>query len=505
MQGKNMRFRTHTALLIALCLSLAACGTTVPLSSRTAAGNTNGNGLRGDSTLSTDSAVDGATTDDGATGVTGSPAVGTKASGRTGPANTPAKAATGPLAPVQVGIVYATGQEDAAAAFGGGGGGEEPEFVDQRAVAQAYVNWINANGGLNGHPIQPVWTEFAFSDTRSTTERASAWCAQWTQDNKVVAGFQFNPFPNDLARCLQEKGVLYVQFGWTLHTQAEYRQLPYMWNPGELAVDHLAAAYADRLADANFFPKGAKVGLLVNDYPAAQEGRRIIKSRLGARGVNLDDANIYTIPQPAGWGAVPQSLSALQNAQLKMRASGVTHVLFLCWGCATFFMLYADNQNWAPIYGFTSDDLVNGIPGADPDMARRQLQGAMGVGWWPMMDSVTFGNPAAPLNDTWRLCQKILEPLGQGTKTQGDQIPATAFCSGLMFLRAAAASSGANPVTGATLRQGAERLGTSYQDPISLHTNLGSTRHSGVDRGRIFRFVDSCACFRYDATEFAIP
>jgi hypothetical protein len=404
---------------------------------------------------------------------------------------------------VKVGIAYEVGQEKAASALGADGATAP---ASQRGQAEAFVRWVNDNGGLAGHKIEPVWAPKEFTDSRSNAERASAVCAQWTQDNKVVAGIVLGPFPNDLARCLNNAGALYLQWGWTLHEQSEYRQIPNMWNPGELGVEQLVQVYADGLVANGFFGPGAKVGLLVNEYPAAQAGRRMLKARLASHGVALDDANVYTVPQPSGWTAVTSSLQALQNAQLKMRAGGVTHVLSLCWGCAAFFMTYASDQKWTPKYGLTSADLPSGIVGDPPNPKTvGQLRGAVGIGWWPVDDIKTLGNPSAPVNATWNRCQDIIRPTGLGTKQQIDQQYSSAFCGALLFLKAAAEASQAYPITGTALRQGAERLGTTYQDPMSLHTNLGPNRHSGVDRVRPFRFVDSCTCFEYFGAEIQLP
>lgn len=407
-----------------------------------------------------------------------------------------------PLEPVQIGVAYVTGQEEGAAALGGEA---REEYGSQRAMNEVLIEWMNANGGINGHPIEPVWTELEFVDNRPAPERAAAICAEWTQDNNVVAGIFLGPDGTELPRCLNDAGAAYYQWGWTLHTQQEYAQIPRMFQPAEFGVERLATTYADQLVAAGWFGDNPTPGLLVNDYAAAQKGWQVLKERLASHGITLDDANVYDIPAPESFDAIGASLQAIQNAQLRMRSSGVDHVMFLCWGCAAFFMLYADSQEWRPEggYGMTSNDLLVGIV-ANDDFAATQLPGSMAVGYWPIMDQGVIGVEGAVTNATWDKCEGVLTPSGT-VQTNNDYQNAVAFCSAYLFFDAAARASGSTEVTGETIRIGAEALGNSFQDGISLRTNLGPQRHSGVDLVRMLEFVPDCQCFEYFGNPISVP
>ena len=524
-----------SVLVIGLVVSLftTACGTTVPMTTETtivdASGgtgptgtdgmsvppgtvaSTEGGGTTGGATgFAGGSSTDGAATTGGggtATGGDGGTTSGstgsTGSAGTTGTADTSGGTTTpsGPREPVQIGVAYVTGQEEGAAALGGEA---REEYGSQRAMNEVLIEWMNSKGGINGHPIEPVWTELPFVDDRPAPQRAAEICQQWTQDNSVVAGIFLGPDGTELARCLNDAGAAYYQWGWTLHTQAEYAQIPKMFQPAEFGVERLAVTYADQLVSHDWFTDDPTVGLLVNDYAAAQAGWQILKQRLATHGIELDDANVYSIPAPESFDAIGASLSAIQNAQLRMRSSGVDHVLFLCWGCAAFFMLYAENQEWRPErgYGLTSQDLLTGL--AVNDYAPNQLPGSMAVGYWPITDQGVINRENPVTNAAWDRCASVLTPSGT-VSTDNDYQNAMGFCSAYEFFDAAARASGSADVTGELMRQGAERLGTSWQHSVSLHTNLAPDRHSGVDTVRMMEYVNECRCFEYFGPNIRVP
>ena len=59
------------------------------------------------------------------------------------------------------------------------------DLGDPRAMAKAMGNWVNAHGGLKGHPITLVYDQD--SATSTIAQNDSTHCATFTQDNRVAA------------------------------------------------------------------------------------------------------------------------------------------------------------------------------------------------------------------------------------------------------------------------------------------------------------------------------
>ncbi len=111
----------------------------------------------------------------------------------------------------------ATGSEEAATSEAGGGGGEEasgepivtmtytdvntegPQYKNIEEAARVYEEWVNANGGIGGRPL-----EAKFCDARGTPTAAAACAREATADETVAAVGSFT-FTGDAVVPIFEK------------------------------------------------------------------------------------------------------------------------------------------------------------------------------------------------------------------------------------------------------------------------------------------------------------
>jgi hypothetical protein len=390
--------------------------------------------------------------------------------------------------PVEVGVAYLSNVGEAF-------GQSDPDSPDLRLQAQTMVTWVNRHGGLGGHPIRPVFATVDLTDTRPYDESVAAICESWTHDHHVVAGLFLANMNTTLAECLNKRGVMFLNMATYFFDDVDYAKIPLMVNPGVLSGDVGARAYVEGLFAQRFLTAGEKVGVLrFSNASYTRAYRNAMKPALNRGGITFVDE--YSINQPASTPDLANSAAAVQNAVLKMRADGVTTVLFLCSGCAGVFMQYADSQEWLPRYGLSSWDVPHFREQGAP---KRQLEKAQGVGWTPLLD---VPHPRAPgTNATSRLCETLMHPIQQAD-TQAERIGSYAYCD--VFLTLWHAGQGLSHVDGRSLVRATEQLGTAYSSAFTTRTVLGPRRHFGAAAARWFGYDKACPCFRYTGAARAI-
>jgi hypothetical protein len=414
----------------------------------------------------------------------------TQSSGEPAAAPSVVRPARGPAtgSPVEVGVAYLSNVGEAF-------GQSDPQAPDLKLQAQTMVSWVNKHGGIGGHPIRPVFATVDLTDTRPYDESVSAICESWTHDHHVVAGLFLANMNTTLPVCLNKRGVMFLNMATYFFDDVDYAQIPLMVNPGVMSGDVGARAYIEGLFAQRFLKAGEKVGVLrFSNATYTRAYRNAMKPALTRGGITFIDE--YSVNQPASTPDLANSAAAAQNAVLKMRADGVTTVLFLCSGCAGVFMQYADSQEWLPRYGLSSWDVPhfreNGAP-------KRQLERAQGVGWTPLLDVPQRKAPGT--NATATLCESLMHPIQQAD-TQDERIGSYAYCD--VFLTLWRAGQGLAYVDGRSLVHATEQLGTTYPSPFSTRTVLGPRRHFGAAATRWFGYDKACPCFRYTSASRAI-
>lgn len=434
----------------------------------------------------------GGTTSPGSTGGndgTGSSGDSTPSSGDNSPATPPVGGTTSPVPatkePVQVGIQYTDNLGGALAAFGGTNLTGDDDWAD---FIQPIVEHVNATGGLAGHPIEPVYRKVDPANG-SFAQQAQQTCADFTEDNDVVAAVGF-VLHEGLIDCFREAGVPFVGQSVAMSDEEVFSaNRGFFYQPWQIRSERLAPAWVDALVDQGYF-EGATVGVLyMNQSTMKRFYENDLTPALAARGIEVaDDFEFSNVDSAASAGALFNEANA---AVLRFRSSGITHVILVPSnsGIPFAFMQSADSQNYNPRYTLNTLDvpafIVANVPAS-------QLVDTVGIGWMNATD-IHFSEVPQGVNANEDLCREL-------TGRNGDE--AKRYCDGLFFLQQAWA--GADQLTPQALRAGVEALGSGYQSPWTFGTRFGPGRYDGATTIRHLGFVPDCTCFRYSSPTISI-
>jgi hypothetical protein len=487
---------------VALALSVAACGTTVPRS-QTAAGasSVSGSGVgpgqpssgladpaqptqapgalaaAGEGTSPTDGGPTGATVSGRSGAVT---AGGAAAPGLSGRGVTPTT--------LTIGVAIATGTEAAGSALGISGAGQVPEEDMWKAV----VDDVNRSGGVLGRKL--VLYNHSVDLASYVANPAQTYaevCADFRDDHKVFAALLYVADPS-LRACLAKMGTPFVVYGaFTTVPEAAYREYggSYLYAPSSITQERLAQLFVQSLMANSFTAKWdtanggpgvatVKLGLIHADTPDQNNLYAAYTRELAKYGLRFSDTVTYT-------GDASTALASTQSAVLKFSSEGITHVF----GASAFFLRYAESQHYRPRYAFLPG---LGALGASNSPAE-QLKGALTVGWSPTQDV----NEAQDPGDTpgAARCRGLMRRAGLTKGNRQDLKLMYAVCDAGYSLRAAL-TAGQQP-TGPGLRRGAESLGARLEPALTFAALLGPQRHYGVSSVRDMAYDSGCSCLKY--------
>lgn len=415
---------------------------------------------------------------------------------------------------IKVGVYYGVNGRAAAAAFGatgaGAGGG------DGRKIWTVALQLVNESGGVLGRRLVPVFHEVDSTSTETSASREQAMCAAWTQDSKV---FWASAGPlRTLTPCLAKAGVSQSASTPTDAGTAFYRQYSSFIEAGTLQMDRVAASLPALLQRQGWFgawdtTRGAaggtapvKVGIVSFDDPYTKHAVNDVLVPALRRVVPTAPV-VVQVQTPQSTSDNGSAIAAMQNATLRFRREGVTHVLpFETQGAGigVFVAQGADQQRYYPRYGVTSGNAVQLY--ADQALwPASQLRGTLGIGWAPLLDLTNADNPDdGPFsNAARRSCLDRMRKEGVDVTSAIIKRQALEYCTNLRFLKAALESGGA--VTRDAFRLGAERLGTSFESALTFATRYGPDRHDGVSRVRALAYLPECRCMRYKGGLLDIP
>jgi hypothetical protein len=371
-------------------------------------------------------------------------------------------------------------------------GAKNTNFGNTRLQAQSIVDHVNANGGIGGRKVVPVFhTINILSETWDTSAQGS--CSAFTEDNKTVAGIAaVIQLSEVFTHCLARHNTIAVVNGRGVRDDRMLGELGDLVSmPARLSATRWGTLTVDGLAELGYFDAGAKVGLVRFDTaPLNRTVADVMKPRLAARKVSVVADEIISHPDSVnGFGATSAQIS---NAVLRMRSAGVTHVLPIDdHGIMVYLLLpQAESQGFRPRYGVSTNNLPFVM---EENAPKEQLKGTVGVGWLPGDDVAEARTPDNPAEKT---CAGIFKRAGAELPSRYAYSNAMNYCDSLLFLQAAFGR--APSLTVAGFRAGAAALGSSYASPYTFATDFGRKRVDGPSAWRAFRFQPDCTCFRYE-------
>jgi ABC-type branched-subunit amino acid transport system substrate-binding protein len=224
-------------------------------------------------------------------------------------------------------------------------------------TTQAYIDELNAHGGVNGAPIELVsynaclvCQDEALQAVRRLVEEDDVFAIV----NTYVMVVAFQP----VIPYLVQKGVPLIQGGSEAQTSDAL-------SPINFATAPPGAFYANFLpAMATDYVHATRIGITYLDVPSEANGVPILRQQLAARGVEVVDE------EPVG--AAEDAVTNMDAIVTKMRANGAQAVLATNPVLVIYGRLAADRQGWAVQWfgpaawsrlvedscGVTCDDLV---------------------------------------------------------------------------------------------------------------------------------------------------
>ena len=501
--------RWPTVLGLAVALTLAGCGTTVPLAERSANGRGTGE-LRPDGDLaSTAGSPDAGVAefaDPTAPAGTSGPSAGattrgaggrTLGSGRTTGSDTDPGAdgsggseggSTSEAAkPFKLGIITA----DYAGLVAAVGGGTLP---DTSEFPRVLVKGINARGGMAGRAIEPVYVKIDGGAPDYSSQYQAA-CDTFTRDNRVEAVIAQDGI-NLFWSCLLKAGIPVLVASGAVNTDSKARSAyPNVFQPAGMPVDRIARGVIAQSIATGWLTTKNKVGVITSGCDwGARVYNDVVLPAMRKHGVAVERFAL-DCPTP-GAASLGEYSSAIQSAALQFRTNGVDRVMFAADNDAAaylFFTRNADSQQWYPGYMGGSIMGARGWNNANV-VSENQARNTRGISWGK------FDVDARPADtEAMRTCLELARAGGApAALDEGTEGLYYGFCDPFMSLRIALERNGGAGGL-AALQPALEGLGTSYVSPnvIDGLVELGPDRHEGARNAAFFAYLPECSCFRH--------
>jgi hypothetical protein len=395
---------------------------------------------------------------------------------------------------VYIGVMTVNDFSTAAAALGA----KEADPGNQEKDAQTVADLINKEGGLYGRKVVPVYDNISTASLLvDAAGDASQACTHFTQDRPVVAVYN-DITPIDLPTlrsCFaQAKLPLFEGSIQSTSRSALDDDLGYVTSVVSPSYTDLAPTLVARLQAEHYFTgwnvtngtagsAPVKVGVLAENLPADQQAAEALSAALARDGHAPVAQFNYTI-------GASGTTSNLSSAVLQFRSRGITHVIGADAGSGNF-MIQAQAQHYYPREGISTINLP--ASGLTPDAPRQQLQGALGIGWYPTLDVDGAHDPGF-LSAAGKTCLTALQK-DQTYATRFAFGIGTSYCDAFGLIRAAALAGGG--LTGADLVRGEGLAGPTYTPAGTFSSILHPGDWAIPGAGRDLGWVAKCQCFEY--------
>jgi hypothetical protein len=375
---------------------------------------------------------------------------------------------------------------------GGAVGIDGAALGDPDAFAAATVKWVNAHGGVAGHPIRLVTANTDPTSSTPLEQQDQAACAKFTEDNKakvVISIVVTTPAFDD---CMAKRGVLYIANSIVQPDSSFIMSAGNRFSVSP-ASDRVAVTLARELV-RNGYTKdaGIKLGMATEAHPWFQRAGAAFKAELARAGGPPIVEEFFGC---SGCSSDQAKVEA-QNAVLRFRAAGVTHLVLPDGSTGgTNFLLQANSSGYFPRLAITSSNTPTLLVLDAPNP--QGYRGAVGIGWMPVLD--TDGNPshgAPPPSEREKLCDQIMAAQPGATRNNRLAEEQAQFtCDGFFLLKETSDRLG--KVDLGSFRTGLEGLGESFRPFLTFSAFFGPGRRDGAQSYRPLRFDDGCACFAY--------
>jgi len=298
----------------------------------------------------------------------------------------------------------------------------------QRDVFQAYIDDINARGGINGRQVVAAYVRNDPLDAGAARAR----CVELAQDHEVFAVLGF--ITDEVSCLVQEQRR--PSLGYTNYPRAAYEQSGQFLVTGQPSSERVAANWAGALEDLGAL-QGHTIGIVAHDDPEDGSAADSLQSTLEQLGHEVTYRSRLSMNADTAVSQIPIEVQ-------RMRQAGVDLVLLPTnFYTARTWVENAASQGWTPEYSvseigqLTSDALVENMPEAfDGSIAIVNATGGLG------QRSVRAGEPERPEN---RTCRELYNSASDGHDFEyGEENPIGSACPIVQIFERAAVAAGPN-------------------------------------------------------------
>lgn len=350
------------------------------------------------------------------------------------------------------------------------------DVAQQQAAYQAYVDEINARGGINGRKVEPYYRSVDVLDSNS----GAAACRYMTQDAKVFAATGNLLLPADAA-CVTRQGRTYF-FSANLYADETYQAAGGLLASFGMRGSRMMRNWVAEL-DRIEYLDGEKIAILSGEAtdPSGATANAL-KAALQAAGHTVVRMSRFSADRGTGSSQIPVEVS-------QTRGAGATTVFLLSDGLYTAqFVQQADGQGYRPKYT-TSPWTSN-----DTDASMQNLP--------PSADGLLGVTSAYPFK-YWAETAAEKRCIDVYQTRSGRQLPppttnefttTMVACDVISILERIVASGGVNP-TRASLISGAAGLGELGNLAMTPSGSLALGKPDFEDQFRFQTWRASCKCY----------
>jgi ABC-type branched-subunit amino acid transport system substrate-binding protein len=362
---------------------------------------------------------------------------------------------------------------------------------DNGLETRAMVADINARGGIHGRKIEVDYFAVDFGNPSSVEANVLAACNHFADDSKVFAILMVINPPTSFVSCAAQKGLIIINGSLSpLDDEVIAEASPWYYSPTLVSQSRIWKPLFDSVGKRGIIKPGDKVAVFaLDELPFTRVADKVVIPELKARGYDV-----------VAYERVISEAS-IQNAVLRFRQSGATHVVFVqASGVADLlFMRQAEAQKFRPTYLMTSYD----VPGylLEGNVPQPQVEGIQGIGWEPIADVQPDREPLRPQEVR---CFDLLTKGGEPQSKRQDFLTAEFMCD-LVFSFQAITEAAGPQLSTVSFRSGFHAVGTSYEPVTSLSVDLSRGRVDGVSTFRPTGYSADCSCLRYLGPEEPMP
>ena len=495
------------AAAVAMCTSLA-CGTTLQATGQRgdnlSAGGGQGLGGPGAGTTGPGANGLGGPGANGAGGAgAGSTGAGANSLGGSGSLGGSAAIPPG-KAPLLIGAAYERNANTGDSSLGA----SNNDPGDFKADYTALIKYINAHGGIAGHPLTPVWYEFDVTSSESVSTQEQRACDTWTHDHHV---FAILIGQSDLMKtCAKNAGIVQISVEASSTDSTGFARYPALVEITTVGLDRIGPATVSGLQRMHYFDgvKSRQLGIVTWDEPQFKHGvEHGYLPALGHLGLSIANPHRAYLHVPDNAADVAATSNDARAAALRFAQDGVTHVMILDGhaGIATGgvvhleFMLNAEALHYRPRYGLNGTAAYSAGAGTYP---KAQQHGAVGISWSPSDDPDASPDTHAGYYMAQKRCLTIFRDAGIVATNPNAEANLYGTCDELFFMQLVASRVSGSLTTSSFIGSVA-RLGSLFPPADTFATSFAG-RRDGASEGRDIEFVDSCTCYRYVGGRFAI-